>query len=273
MFGQEDLVTPGNEAEAEPAESTAVWEAGWRQPGLAQKPAGAEPSTEEPAPRVPEADATDWQAQAAAATQAAQKLQSDLNSMKSNYDRQRFQIEQKFQQDREAMEARMGELEMRDMDEATRGQYLQKRELERMERTASTLDQREWTLQQRESKLAWGDFFVNRIGVEPQTLRMDGEFEEFHSAGWQAVEGLVGQLRAQNAQLMQVLQANKINLPDTTQAARGRPIVGKAPPRVETRIPGSAPSPRRLADIPIAERERLFQAFERGDIRPEDMPV
>jgi len=274
MFAQQDVVPSGDQDQAatEAADSGASWEASWRKPAAAPIPAGAAPSTEGAAPDEPAADAVNWQEQYQLAQSTAQKLQDDLNRMKSNYDRQRYLADQNYRREREAMESRMSELEMRDLDDAGRAEYLQARETQRMERTASELDEREWRLQQRESSLAWGDFFVSRLGVDPQALRYDGEFEEFHSSGWAAVEALVSNLRAQNAQMAAALQAKGLPVP-TTPGGRGTLQVGKVPPRVETKVAGPAPAKRRMADIPIAERERLYAAYERGDIRAEDMPV
>ncbi|NOR90096.1 MAG: hypothetical protein GQ524_07555 [Anaerolineales bacterium] len=233
---------------------------------------GAEPTTAEPAPDAAGDDAIDWQTQATEASKLAEKLLGDIANIKSTNDRQMFQVQQQHAEERQVIGDRMAELEMRDMDDDAKAVYLQTREVERLEQYGSSLDDREWQLQQRESMVAWNDFFVNRMGIESDTVSMDQSFDAFHAQGWSATEQLVGNLRTRNEQLEQVISANNLSVPNVP-ATQVRGPVGKTPPKVTTKTPGIPPGKRRMADVPIAEREQLFAAFERGEILAEDLPV
>lgn len=233
---------------------------------------GAEPTTAEPAPDAAGDDAIDWQTQATEASELAEKLLGDIANIKSTNDRQMFQMQQQYSEERQVIDNRMAELEMRDMDDDAKAVYLQQREVDRLEQYGSSLDDREWQLQQRESMVAWNDFFVNRMGIEPNSVSMDQSFDEFHAQGWSATEQLVGDLRTRNDQLEQVITANNLTVPNVpVEKVRGP--VGKTPPKVQTKTPGIPPGKRRMADVPIVEREEMFAAFERGEISAEDLPV
>jgi D-alanyl-D-alanine dipeptidase len=233
---------------------------------------GAEPSTEEPAPDAAGDDAVDWQTQATDAQDRILTLQGDIDNIKSTSDRQMFQLQQQYAEEREVISDRMAELEMRDMDDDAKTVYLQEREVDRLEQYGSSLEDREWQLQQRESMVVWNDFFVNRMGIEPNTVKMDQSFDEFHAQGWAATEQLVGDLRTRNDQLEQVITANELTVPNTPVTPVRGPV-GKTPPKVTTKTPGIPPGKRRMADVPITDREELFAAFERGEISAEDLPV
>lgn len=233
---------------------------------------GAEPSTDEPVAEASEVDAgPDWQNQYQQAQGTIDKLTGDINSLKSNYDRNIFQMQQDFRNREEMLNERLAELEMADMDDEQRAAYLQQRELDRLENTAQSLDAREWQLQQRESMLAWEDYFVNRVGVNPTGLDKSQGFETFHAQGWQGVELLVNDLRTRNAQLEGYIKENNLQVPNASAVAR--PAMGKTPPKVQTKAPGPPPSKRRMADIPVHEREALFAAFEAGEISADELPV
>lgn len=264
MSDQTDLVAPEWNPGAEVSEEVTE--------ELAPEVVGAEPSTEEPAPDASEVDATDWQQTATEAQERADKLTADIANIKSQNDRQMFQMQNEYAREREEIDERMADLEMRDMDDDAKVVYLQNREVERLERYGSNLEDREYQLQQRESMLAWNDFFVNRMGIEPTAVSIDQSFDEFHAQGWAASEQAIVDLRTRNEQLESLIAANNLTVPNAP-ATKVRGPVGKKPPKVQTKTPGTPPGKRRLADIPIAEREEIFGAFERGEIAAEDMPV
>lgn len=232
---------------------------------------GAVSPTGDVAPIAPEADEPNWQEQFEQSQDALTTLQGNMNTLKSTHDRSTLRMQQEFQQREEVTGNRLAELEMKDLDEDAKVAYLQKRELERLEGQSGQLDQREFQLQQRESMLAWDDYFINRLGMDQVTLVRDQGFETFHSGGWQGVETLVTDLRARNAQLEGFITESKLQVPGAPKVVKT--AVGKKPPKVQTKSPGPAPAKKRMADIPEAEREALYDAFADGDIKPEDMPV
>ena len=238
---------------------------------LAPGEEGAVPVTTEPAPIVPEVDEPDWQEQFEQSQEALTTLQGNMNTLKSTHDRSSFQMQQEFQQREKVMGDRLVELEIKDLDDDQKVVYLQKRELERLESQSGQLDKREFQLQQRESMLAWDDYFINRLGMEQTALVRDQGFEVFHSGAWQGVETLVTDLRARNVQLEEFITASKLQAPGAPKVVKT--AVGKKPPKVQTKVPGAAPAKKRMADLPEAEREAFYTAFEDGDIKPEDMPV
>jgi hypothetical protein len=157
------------------------------------------------------------------------------------------------------------------MDDDQKVLFLQNREIEKLERHSGKLDEREWNLQQRESMLAWDDYFINRVGIEPTALKRDVGFEGFHSSGWQGVELLVTDLRTRNAQLEEFITVSKLQIPGAPKAVRT--AVGKKPPKVQTKAPGPPPGKKRMAELEPGEREELYAAFEAGEIDEKDMPV
>ncbi len=238
---------------------------------LAPTEEGAAPVTTDVAPIAPEADEPNWQEQFEQSQTALTTLQGNMSTLKSNHDRSTFQMQTEFQKREEVMGNRLAELEMKDLPDEEKAVYLQKRELERLENQSGALDQREFQLQQRESMLAWDDYFVNRLGMDQAVLVRDQGFETFHSGAWQGVEMLVTDHRARIAQLEEFITESKLQVPGAPRAAK--PAVGKKPPKVQTKVPGAAPAKKRMADIPEAEKEALYAAFEAGDIKAEDMPV
>lgn len=238
---------------------------------LAPEEDGAAPVTTEVAPVVPAVDEPNWQEQFEQSQETLNTLQGNMNTLKSNHDRSTFQMQSEFQKREEAMGDRLAELEIKDLPDDEKAVYLQKRELTKLENQSGQLDQREFALQQRESMLAWEDFFVNQIGLESDTLKRSEGFEVFHSGGWQGTQTLVAGLRSRNAQLEEFITASKLKVPGAPKVVAT--AVGKKPPKVQTKVPGAAPAKKRMADIPVHEREALYDAFAAGDIKAEDMPV
>ncbi len=255
-------VTPGVEFEEPVAPVTE---------DLTPEAEGAVSPTGDVAPVAPEVDEPNWQEQFEQSQEALNTLQGNMNTLKSTHDRSTFQMQTEFQKREEAMGNRLVELEIKDLDDDQKAVYLQKRELDRLEGQSTQLDQREFQLQQRESMLAWDDYFVNRLGMEQEALVRDQGFETFHSGAWQGVESLVTDLRSRNAQLEEFITASKLQVPGAPKVVKT--VVGKKPPKVQTKAPGPAPAKKRMADLPEAEREAYYAAFEAGDIKPEDMPV
>ena len=238
---------------------------------LAPEDVVAEPSTEEPALDTEVVDAPDWQGQFEQAQGTIETLQGNIGSLKSTHDRSMFQMQQEFERREEVTGDRLAELEVRDMDDDQKAIFLQNRELEKLERHSGKLDEREWNLQQRESMLAWDDYFLNRVGVDPTALKRDAGFDGFHASGWQGIELLVTDLRTRNEQLETFITESKLQIPGAPKAVI--PAVGKKPPKVQTKVPGSPPGKKRMADLPGGEREELYAAFEAGEIEEKDMPV
>lgn len=238
---------------------------------LAPEEVGAEDVTTELAPDTTEDDAPDWQGQFEAAQGTIEKLQGNIGTLKSTHDRSTYQMQQEFERREEVTSDRLAELEVRDMDDDQKVIFLQNRELEKLDRRDGKLDEREWNLQQRESMLAWDDYFLNRVGIDPKNLRRDVGFEDFHSSGWQGIELLVTDLRTRNTQLEAFITESKLQIPGAPKVVKT--AVGKKPPKVQTKVPGSPPGKKRMADLKDGEREEHYAAFEAGEIAEKDMPV
>jgi len=213
----------------------------------------------------PAGDAEDYKAKyeqilakAEAEQKAREKIQTDLDRMKSSLQSQMASQKAQYEKQVQDLSGELRRIQTTGLDE----EGLKKYQGEEAQRKVREYEEKIAQLQQQTQELSqmqtWKDYFVRELGLDPVKLVVDQGLAALCDSGWRAISEEVASLR-------KIASASKKESEDKGKDKDK----GAEAPDVITKQGGKQTKGPTMTELikRFGSREQVYEAFEQGEIR------